>query len=117
MNVTPLPPPTCQAVFGAITGAEVFLVYSPSCLRPQQGSAGQARLQLLAGLATPCAVLLAALGLWVTRCVCVGGGGAAPARQRGELGGPGGRRSQPRPIITRSLSSAGAACTLAQIRT
>ncbi|KXZ45364.1 hypothetical protein GPECTOR_55g270 [Gonium pectorale] len=47
-----------QAVLNTITGAENYVLYSPSCLLPQRDSAGQAEIQLLAGLLTPCAVTL-----------------------------------------------------------
>ncbi|EFJ43306.1 hypothetical protein VOLCADRAFT_106884 [Volvox carteri f. nagariensis] len=57
----------CQAVFSAITGAENYLVYSPSCLLPDSDSAGQAFIQWLAGILTPCAVATVSMLLWALR--------------------------------------------------
>ncbi|KAG2442491.1 hypothetical protein HXX76_002577 [Chlamydomonas incerta] len=55
------------AVVTAMTGAESSVAYSPSCLFPQQASAGQARTQLLAALLIPCVVVALCLGLWALR--------------------------------------------------
>ncbi|PNH04463.1 hypothetical protein TSOC_009381 [Tetrabaena socialis] len=57
----------CQAAFSALTGAENYFTSSPSCLRPAQDSAGQAQIQLLAGLLTPCAVVLVSMLMWASR--------------------------------------------------
>ncbi|GIL69549.1 hypothetical protein Vretimale_13638 [Volvox reticuliferus] len=56
-----------QAVFSTITGAENYLVYSPSCLVPETDSAGQALIQWLAGILTPCAVAVVSMMLWALR--------------------------------------------------
>ncbi|GLC55873.1 hypothetical protein PLESTB_001038400 [Pleodorina starrii] len=57
----------CQAVFSTITGAENYLVYSPSCLKPESDSGGQALIQWLAGILTPCAVAVVSMLLWTLR--------------------------------------------------
>ncbi|GIL48618.1 hypothetical protein Vafri_5090 [Volvox africanus] len=57
----------CQAVFSAITGAENYLAYSPSCLVPDKDSAGQALIQWLASILTPCAVAVVSMMLWTLR--------------------------------------------------
>ena len=57
----------CQAVFSTITGAENYIVYSPSCLIPNRNSATQAQIQFLAGILTPCAVVLVSMFLWTLR--------------------------------------------------
>ncbi|KXZ50640.1 hypothetical protein GPECTOR_15g324 [Gonium pectorale] len=54
----------CQAVFSTITGAENYIVYNPTCLWPNRDSAGQAEVQLLAGILTPCAVVALSLAVW-----------------------------------------------------
>ena len=56
-----------QAVLNSVTGAENYVAYSPSCLLPREDSAGQARIQLLAGLLTPVAVALLCLAVWALR--------------------------------------------------
>ncbi|PNH06575.1 hypothetical protein TSOC_007015 [Tetrabaena socialis] len=56
----------CQAAFSALTGTENYITYSPSCLRPAQDSVGQAQIQLLAGLLTPCAVVLVSMLTWAS---------------------------------------------------
>ncbi|GIM09826.1 hypothetical protein Vretimale_13636 [Volvox reticuliferus] len=57
----------CQAVLGAVTGAENYVVYSPSCLVPEADSAGQALIQWLASILTPCAVAVVSMMLWTLR--------------------------------------------------
>ncbi|KXZ50639.1 hypothetical protein GPECTOR_15g323 [Gonium pectorale] len=57
----------CQAVFSTVTGAENYIVYSPSCVLPNRDSAGQAEVQLLAGILTPCAVVIASMVVWAIR--------------------------------------------------
>ncbi|GIL48625.1 hypothetical protein Vafri_5094 [Volvox africanus] len=57
----------CQAVLGAVTGAENYVMYSPSCLVPDKDSAGQALIQWLAGILTPCAVAVVSMMLWTLR--------------------------------------------------
>jgi hypothetical protein len=57
----------CQAVFSTVTGAENYLVYSPSCLRPKQDHAGHALMQWLAAIITPCAVAIISMLLWTLR--------------------------------------------------
>ncbi|GLC41847.1 hypothetical protein PLESTM_001257500 [Pleodorina starrii] len=57
----------CQAVFSTITGAENYIVYSPSCLKPESDSGGQALIQWLAGILTPCAVAVVSMLLWTLR--------------------------------------------------
>ncbi|EFJ43308.1 hypothetical protein VOLCADRAFT_96559 [Volvox carteri f. nagariensis] len=46
---------------------ENYLVYSPSCLLPGRDSAGQAFIQWLAGILTPCAVATVSMLLWALR--------------------------------------------------
>ncbi|GLI62650.1 hypothetical protein VaNZ11_005318 [Volvox africanus] len=57
----------CQAVLGAVTGAENYVMYSPSCLVPDKDSAGQALIQWLASILTPCAVAVVSMMLWTLR--------------------------------------------------
>ncbi|KXZ45362.1 hypothetical protein GPECTOR_55g268 [Gonium pectorale] len=56
-----------QAFLNAITGAENYVAYSPSCLLPRRDSAGQAEIQLLAGLITPCVVAVVSMAVWMLR--------------------------------------------------
>ncbi|KAG2484154.1 hypothetical protein HYH03_017035 [Edaphochlamys debaryana] len=51
----------------AATGAENYLAYSHACLLPNQDSEGQAFLQVLGALLTPCAVTAVCLLLWLLR--------------------------------------------------
>ncbi|KAG2484161.1 hypothetical protein HYH03_017042 [Edaphochlamys debaryana] len=55
------------SVLAAATGAENYLAYSHACLLPNQDSAGQAFLQVLGALLTPCAVTAVCLLLWLLR--------------------------------------------------
>jgi hypothetical protein len=54
-------------VFGAITGAEVFVVYSPSCLLRNADSSTQALVQLASSMFLPCLVVLTAMLMWSAR--------------------------------------------------
>ncbi|PNH09486.1 hypothetical protein TSOC_003883 [Tetrabaena socialis] len=53
----------CQYVLSAITGAENYIAWSPTCLFPHLGSAGQAAVQLYYGFMLPCMVAVVVMSL------------------------------------------------------
>ncbi|KXZ48974.1 hypothetical protein GPECTOR_24g264 [Gonium pectorale] len=58
-----------EKAMSAITGAENYVAYSPTCLFPGLGSAGQAAVHVGFGLATPCVAALVSMALWTARYV------------------------------------------------
>ncbi|KAG2483018.1 hypothetical protein HYH03_018098 [Edaphochlamys debaryana] len=58
------------SLLAAATGAESSITYSHACLLRAQDSAGQAYLQVLGALLTPCAATFVALLVWLVRYRC-----------------------------------------------
>ncbi|PNH09491.1 hypothetical protein TSOC_003875 [Tetrabaena socialis] len=57
----------CQSVLSAITGAENYIAWSPTCLFPHLRSAGQAAVQLCFGFMIPCMVSVVVVVCWTLR--------------------------------------------------
>ncbi|PNH07592.1 hypothetical protein TSOC_005932 [Tetrabaena socialis] len=59
----------CQSALSAITGAENYIAWSPTCLFPHLGSAGQSAVQMCFGFMIPCMAAVVVMVCWtLSRC-------------------------------------------------
>ncbi|PNH00167.1 hypothetical protein TSOC_014029 [Tetrabaena socialis] len=57
----------CQSALSAITGAENYIAWSPTCLFPHLGSAGQSAVQMCFGFMIPCMAAVVVVVCWTIR--------------------------------------------------